>query len=173
MRRREFLYLLSVSAAARARVAFAEASFRRISVMMHFPEDHPEAKGWAAAFHDGLQQLGWVEGSNLRSWYFWATEISRIRQLAKEIVRSNPDLILSSTSTTTLILKDETRTIPVIFANIVDPIGQGLVASWAKPGGNFTGFVNLEPSVISKYVELLKAVAPRLTLYCNLLQSGR
>ena len=161
MRRREFITLLG-GAAVWPHIAPAEERTRRIAVLMQFEEGNPQGKAWFAAFLEGLRKLGWVEGRNLRGDYRWSVDISLIRQFAKEIVAAKPDLIITSSSTTTLILKGETSTIPVIFANIVDPVGQGLVASWAKPGGNFTGFVNLEPSVSGKYVELLKAIAPRL-----------
>lgn len=161
MKRRRFLGLLG-SAMVWPHTAAAEERVRRIAVLMQFEVGNPQGQAWFAAFKEGLQKLGWVEGRNLRGDYRWTADISLIRRFAKEVVAAKPDLIVSSSSTATLILKGETRTIPVIFANIVDPVGQGLVASWAKPGGNFTGFVNLEPSVSGKYVELLKTIAPRL-----------
>src|SRR5262249_16926364 len=119
---------------------------------------------WIAGLRDGLQQLGWVEGRNLRIDFRWGgTDMNVLRRFAKEIVAAKPDLIFSSNSPTTQLLKQETRTIPIVFGNLVDPVGQGFVASLAQPGGNVTGFVNLEPSVAGKYVELLKKIAPRIT----------
>jgi putative ABC transport system substrate-binding protein len=142
--------------------ALAQGGIRRVSALMQ-SEENPQYRSWVAAFQDGLQKLGWVEGRNLRSDVRWAgMDEAAIRRIAKEIVTSKPDLILSSSSLPTRILKAEVETIPVIFANIVDPVGQGIVTSLARPGGNITGFVNLEASVSGKYVELLKEIAPRV-----------
>src|SRR5262249_60838526 len=117
-----------------------------------------------ASCHEGLQKLGWVEGRNLHIDHRWhGTDMSTLQRLAKEIVATKPDVIFTSGSPTTRMLKQETRDIPIVFGNLVDPVGQGFVASLARPGGNVTGFVNLEPFVAGKYVELLKEIAPRLT----------
>src|SRR5262249_28792065 len=116
-----------------------------------------------ASCHEGLQKLGWVEGRNLHIDHRWhGTDMSTLQRLAKEIVATKPDVIFTSGSPTTRMLKQETRDIPIVFGNLVDPVGQGFVASLARPGGNVTGFVNLKPSVAGKYVELLKQVAPRV-----------
>ena len=163
MRRREFITLLGGAMVAMPQAALAQGGIRRISALMQAAEGNPQYQNWIAAFQDGLQKLGWVEGRNLRSDYRWAgMDETAIRRIAKEIVASKPDLIVSSSSLPTRILKAEVDTIPVIFANIVDPVGQGIVASLARPGGNITGFINLEASVSGKYVELLKEIAPRV-----------
>jgi putative tryptophan/tyrosine transport system substrate-binding protein len=162
MRRREFITLLGGAVVTLPLAALAQGGIRRISALMQ-AEENPQYRSWIAAFQDGLQKLGWIEGRNLRSDYRWAgMDEAAIRRIAKEIVTSKPDLILSSSSLPTRILKAEVETIPVIFANIVDPVGQGIVASLARPGGNITGFINLEASVSGKYVELLKEIAPRV-----------
>jgi len=162
MRRREFITLLVGAAAVLPQAALAQGGIRRISALMQ-AEENQQYRSWIAAFEDGLQKLGWVEGRNLRSDYRWAgMDEGKIRRIAKEIVTSKPDLIVSSSSLPTRILKAEVDTIPIIFTNIVDPVGQGIVASLARPGGNITGFINLEASVSGKYVELLKEIAPRV-----------
>jgi putative ABC transport system substrate-binding protein len=121
-------------------------------------------QNWVDAFNKELEQQGWREGHNLKSDVHWAgTDLNVILQHAKEIVASKPDVIFSSSSPTTAILIKQTRSIPIVFGNLVDPIGQGFVASLAKPAGNVTGFVNLEDSVTGKLLELLKEIAPRLT----------
>ena len=131
---------------------------------MAYAESDPEGQAWVAAFREGLQKLGWTEKTNVRIDYRWATaEVAQIRQQAKELVAQQPELILPLGSPTTLALVQQTRTLPIVFANLVDPIGQGFVASMSKPGGNVTGFANLEGSIIGKYLELLKEIAPRVT----------
>jgi putative ABC transport system substrate-binding protein len=163
MRRREFIAALG-GAAAWPLAARAQERVRRLAALIAYTQDNAEAQRWVAAFRDGLQQLGWVEGRNLRIDYRWGgVDMNVLQRFAKEIVAANPDVIFSTGSPTTRMLKQETRTIPIVFGNLVDPVGQGFVASLARPGGNVTGFVNLEPSVTGKYVELLKEIAPRLT----------
>jgi putative tryptophan/tyrosine transport system substrate-binding protein len=164
MKRREFITLLGGAAAAWPLAAQAQERMRRLGALIAYTEDNAEAQRWVAAFRDDPQKLGWVEGRNLRIDYRWGgTDMNVLRRFAKEIVAAKPDLIFSSNSPTTQLLKQETRTIPIVFGNLVDPVGQGFVTSLARPGGNVTGFVNLEPSVAGKYVELLKEIAPRLT----------
>jgi putative tryptophan/tyrosine transport system substrate-binding protein len=162
MNRRAFILLLGGAALALlGRGGAQEQRARRIAALMQYTEDNAEAQRLIAALHDGLQKLGWVEGRNLQIDHRWGgTDMNTLQSLAKEIVATKPDLIFSSSSPTTRILKQETRTIPIVFGNLVDPVGQGFVASLARPGGNVTGFVNLEPSVAGKYVELLKEIAP-------------
>jgi putative tryptophan/tyrosine transport system substrate-binding protein len=165
MQRREFITLLGGAAGAWPLAARAQSDrVRRIGVLMAYAESDPEGQAWVAAFREGLQKLGWTENTNVRIDYRWATaEVAQIRQQAKELVAQQPELILSSGSPTTLALVQQTRTLPIVFANLVDPIGQGFVASMSKPGGNVTGFANLEGSIIGKYLELLKEIAPRVT----------
>jgi putative tryptophan/tyrosine transport system substrate-binding protein len=163
MKRRDFIALIGGATLAAPLVARAQGRMRRIAHLMQFKEDNPVVQNWVSAFQEALQKLGWVEGRNLRSDYRWAgTDMAEIQRHAKEIVTSKPDIVVSSSSLTTRLLKSETQTIPILFTNIVDPVGQGLVASLSRPGGNITGFVNLEPSVSGKYVELLKEIAPHL-----------
>jgi putative tryptophan/tyrosine transport system substrate-binding protein len=164
MRRRDFITLLGGAAAWPLAARAQSDRVRRIGVLMAYAESDPEGQAWVAAFREGLQKLGWTENTNVRIDYRWATaEVAQIRQQAKELVAQQPELILSSGSPTTLALVQQTRTLPIVFANLVDPIGQGFVASMSKPGGNVTGFANLEGSIIGKYLELLKEIAPRVT----------
>jgi putative tryptophan/tyrosine transport system substrate-binding protein len=165
MRRREFIALVGAAAvwplSARAQQA---ARIRRIGVLMGYPENDSEAQGYVAAFRDGLQKLGWTEGRNTRMETRWATpgDAESMQRFAKEIVTLRPDVILSQTTPTTAALLHQTRTIPIVFALVSDPVGSGLVASDARPGGNVTGFDVSEPTQASKWVELLKEIAPRL-----------
>src|SRR6516164_433140 len=136
---------------------------RRIGALMAASENDAEYQGFLAAFREGLQKLGWAEGRNIQIDARWAgLDTEATRRLAKELVGLQPDLILSSSTFTTAALLQQTRTIPIIFANIVDPIGSGFVASLARPAGNATGFVNLEPTMVGKWLELLKEIAPHV-----------
>ena len=171
MQRRDFIRLMAGAAAAWPLAMRAQERTRRIAVLMQATEDNADAQHWVAALREGLRKAGFVEGQNLRSDYRWGgTDLSLLQRFAKEIVAAKPDLIFTSSSPTTQMFKQETRTIPIVFGNVVDPIGQGFVASLSKPGGNITGFVNLEASVTGKYVQLLKEIAPdvaRVTLFYN------
>jgi putative ABC transport system substrate-binding protein len=172
MNRRAFIALLSGAALALpGRGGAQEQRARRIAALMLFSQDNAEVQRGVGAFHDGLQKLGWVEGRNLHIDHRWGgIDVNMLQSLAKEIVASKPDLIFTSGSPATRILKQETSTIPIVFGNLVDPVGQGFVASLARPGGNVTGFVNLEPSVAGKYVELLKEITPpvaRVVMFYN------
>jgi len=116
-----------------------------------------------AAFREGLQKLGWTEGRNIRIDTRWAAlEAEAMQQYATELVALQLDLILSHTTPTTAALLQQTRTIPIIFANVGDPVGSGFVASFPRPGGNVTGFTLIEPTVAGKWVELLNEIAPRV-----------
>jgi ABC-type uncharacterized transport system substrate-binding protein len=166
MRRREFITLVGSAAATWPLVARAQQAnrMRRIGVLMGFPESDPEAQSELASFVQELQKLGWVEGRNLRTdtrWWIPADPESTHR-FAKELVALQPDLILSQTTSTTAALLQETRTIPIVFAILADPVGSGFVASLARPGGNATGFVVMEGSLGGKWLELLKEIAPRV-----------
>jgi putative ABC transport system substrate-binding protein len=165
MQRREFITLIGGAAAAWPLAARAQQpdQVRRIAVLMAFVESDPEAQAWVAAFREGLQKLGWAEGRNIRIDTRWGAVDSDSRQrFAKELVALQPDLILSQVTPTTLALLQQTRTIPIVFATVADPVGSGLVASIARPGGNVTGFSNLEGSMAGKWLELLKEIAPRV-----------
>jgi putative ABC transport system substrate-binding protein len=131
---------------------------------MGYAESDSEAQAHIAAFRDGLQKLGWTEGRNTRIDTRWATpdDADSMQRFAKELVALQPDLILSHTTPTTTALLKQTRTIPIIFANVGDPVGSGFVASFARPGGNVTGFNVSEPTMTGKLLELLKEIAPRV-----------
>jgi len=130
---------------------------------MGFPESDPQAQSFIAAFRDGLQKLGWMEGRNIRIDARWPAFDAESRQrFAKELIALQPDLILSHTTPTTAALLQQTRTIPIVFATVTDPVGSGIVPSLARPGGNVTGFTLVEPTMAAKWVELLKEIAPRV-----------
>lgn len=129
---------------------------------MGFPESDLQAQSFIAAFRDGLQKLGWTDGRNVRIETRWPGFDAESRQrFAKELIALRPDLILSHTTPTTAALLQETR-IPIVFATVTDPVGSGFVASLARPGGNVTGFTLIEPTMATKWVELLKEIAPRV-----------
>ena len=132
--------------------------------MMGYPENDLEGPAFFAAFREGLQKLGWIEGRNIRLDTRWVSpEDAEARQrFAKELVALQPDLILSSVTPTTAALLQHTRTIPIVFATVSDPVGSGFVASLARPGGNVTGFQALLSSLGGKWLELLKEIAPRV-----------
>ncbi len=165
MRRRDFITLVGGAAVAWPHAVRAEqpASLRRIGVLMQYEEDNPEAQATFAAFREALGKLGWTEGHNIKFENRWAaSDLNRIQQAAKELVTMQPDLIVSSGTPTTASLRQETRTIPIVFANVVDPVGQGFAASLSQPGGNVTGLVTLEPSMAGKWLELLKEIMPHV-----------
>ena len=164
MKRRAFITLLGGAAAWPLAVSAQQRErVRRIGVLMAYAESDPEGQAWVAAFREWLQKLGWVEGRNTRIDTRWTTpDVEAMQQFAKELVALQPDLILSQSTPTTAALLQQTRTIPIIFANISDPVGSGFVASFPKPGGNATGFVLYEPTMAGKWLELLKEIAPRV-----------
>jgi putative ABC transport system substrate-binding protein len=131
---------------------------------MAYGEADPEGQGWIAAFRERLRQLGWVEESNVRIDYRWgAVDLEVAQQFAKELVTLRPDLILTQNTLTTASVLQQTQTIPILFVNISDPVGSGFVASFARPGGNITGFINLEPTIAGKWLELLREIAPNVS----------
>jgi len=138
---------------------------RRVGVLMGYPENDLEGPAFFAAFREALQKLGWVEGRNIQLDTRWASpDDGEARQrFAKELVALQPDLILSSVTPTTAALLQHTRTIPIVFATVADPVGSGFVASLAQPGGNVTGFQVWEASLGGKWLELLKEIAPGVT----------
>ena len=137
---------------------------RRIGVLMGLDESDPRAQARLMAFRKGLQELGWAEGRNVRIDIRWAltSDTLAMQRFTKELVALQPDLILSHNTPTTATLLQHTRTIPIIFAVVSDPIGSGFVVSLPRPGGNVTGFTNIEPTMASKWLELLKDIAPRV-----------
>jgi putative tryptophan/tyrosine transport system substrate-binding protein len=166
MRRREFIAFVGSTAVAWPYTARAQQSerVRLIGVLMGYAESGSSGQTLIAAFRDGLQQLGWTEGRNIRIDIRWATpdDTESIRRFAMELVALQPDLIISSTTPITAALQQQTRTIPIIFPALSDPVGSGLVASFSRPGGNITGFNVSEPTQTGKWVELLREIAPHV-----------
>src|ERR1700738_9999 len=166
IRRRELIAALGGAAAAWPLAARAQQPdrVRRSGVLMGYAESDSDAQAWYATFREALQKLGWTEGRNAQIDTRWATpaDAGSMRRFAKELVALQPDLFLSSTTPTTTALLQQTRTIPIVFAIVADPIGSGFVASFARPGGNVTGFVTMEPTMAGKWLELLKEIAPRV-----------
>ena len=165
MKRREFITLLGGAAAAWPLAARAQPDdrVRRLAAMMggRNADTDPEGRAWFAVFRQSLQELGWVEGRNFRADYRWpAGEPDRMRVIAKEFVDLQPDVLFAGSTPAVLALLQETRTIPIVFTNLSDPVGTGVVASFARPGGNATGFSAYEYSLAGKWLEMLKEVAP-------------
>ena len=165
MRRREFIAGLGAAIWPLVSRAQPAERVRRIGVLMNLLEGDSEAQARLAAFREGLQALGWTEGRNARTDVRWAGSdySGNATRFAKELVELRPDVILSTSTTTTAALVEQTRTIPIIMASISDPVGDGFVENLPRPGGNVTGFLNLEASMSNKWLELLKEVAPRVT----------
>src|SRR5712692_7075245 len=167
LRRRDFITLVGGAAAAAWPPLAARGQepdrTRRIGVLMGSPESDSEAQTNVAAFRDGLQRLGWTEGRNIEIDTRWATaDVESMQRFAKELVALQPDLILTSSTPATAAMLQQTRTIPIIFVWVADPVGSGFVASLPRPGGNVTGFTPIEGSLGGKWVELLKEIAPRV-----------
>jgi putative tryptophan/tyrosine transport system substrate-binding protein len=163
MNRRKFIAALSAAAWPLAARAQQSGGVRRIGVLMAFGESDPEAKAHLSGFTQGLSELGWTENRNLRMDVRWAAgNIDSIRMFAKELVDLQPDVILSEGTPATAAFQRETRTIPIVFAAVSDPVGSGFVAGLPRPGGNLTGFNFLEAGMGGKWVELLTEIAPGL-----------
>jgi len=166
MRRREFIALLGGVAALWPLAARGQQpdQMRRIGVLQVLADDDPETVARHAAFEKALQALGWAVGRNMRIDYRSAEgDANRIRKDAAELVALGPDVILTSGSLAVAALLQATRTIPIVFAQAVDPVGAGFVESMAHPGGNATGFTAFEYSLSAKWLELLKEIAPNVT----------
>jgi putative ABC transport system substrate-binding protein len=167
MRRRDFTRLLFSVAIAGPFAARAEPQeqMRLIGVLMGYAESDLEGQTQIAAFKDGLKKLGWTEDHNARIETRWVTptDAAAMQRSAKELVALQPNVILSSTTPTTATLLQQTRTIPVVFGTVGDPVGSGFIASLARPGGNVTGFTTVEGSLGGKYLEILKEIAPKVT----------
>jgi putative tryptophan/tyrosine transport system substrate-binding protein len=161
VRRRGFIALLCGAVATWPLAAQAQPErVRRIGVLMGYPEGDPQAQANVAALRQGLQSLGWIEGRNVRIDYRWAGgDPEKARTFARELVGMMPDVIVPSTNQVTEILRQETRSIPIIFAFVGD-LGSGFVASLRQPGGNITGFANFENSIGGKCLELFREIAP-------------
>jgi putative tryptophan/tyrosine transport system substrate-binding protein len=166
VRRREFITLLGGVAAAWPGVVRAQQPqpMRRIGVLMNLAADDPEGQARVAAFLQGLQETGWAVGQNAQIDIRWgAGDAERSQKNATELVALTPDVIFATTFPTVLALQQATRAMPIVFAGVVDPVGAGLVASLARPGGNTTGFAGFEYGLSAKWLELLKQIAPRVT----------
>jgi putative tryptophan/tyrosine transport system substrate-binding protein len=164
MRRREFIRLLGGFASSWPIAATAQQSehMRRIGVLMSNVESDPFGQSLVASFRGALSKLGWTEGRDLRIELRWgAADADKIRTFAQELVNLQVDAILAHTTPVTEALARETRSIPIVFAVVSDPVGSGFAASVAHPVGNITGFTNLDPAMGGKWVALLKEVAPR------------
>jgi putative tryptophan/tyrosine transport system substrate-binding protein len=165
MKRRTFITLLGGAAtwplAARAQ---QPERVRRIGVLMGYAESDLDAQAKVAAFQAGLQKLGWAEGRNIQIDTRWPipADLESMQRFAQELAALRPELILSHITPTTAALLQQTRTIPIIFATVSDPVGSGFVASFSRPNGNVTGFTSIEPTMAGKWLELLKEIAPRV-----------
>ena len=166
MRRRDFISLAGGTAVTWPLVAHAQQPerMRRLGVLSSLAETDPEAQVWDAAFRKRLIELQWIDGRNLHIDYRWgAGSVDRMHLLAKELVGLNPDVLVSISTPATAALQAETRTIPIVFAWVSDPVGSGFVSSLAHPGGNITGFLNIEASVVGKWLTLLREIAPQVS----------
>jgi ABC-type uncharacterized transport system substrate-binding protein len=167
VKRREFFTLLGGAAATWPLAARAQQPgerMRRIGVLNGLAETDAEAQAWDTAFRKRLDELGWIDGRNVRIDYRWgAGSVDRMQLFAKELVRLNPEVMLAVTTPATAALQRETRVIPIVFAIVSDPIGSGFVASLANPGGNITGFINIKSSLSGKWLELLREIAPQVS----------
>jgi putative tryptophan/tyrosine transport system substrate-binding protein len=166
VRRREFIALIGGTAAWPV-AAWAQQSerMRVIGVLMGYSETDADTQANLAALREALQQLDWVEGRNIRFNIRWPipVDLGSMQRSAKELVELQPDLLLSEITPTTAALLQHTRTIPIVFVRVSDPVGSGFVASFPEPGGNVTGFTSIEPTMPTKWLQLLKEIAPRVT----------
>jgi putative ABC transport system substrate-binding protein len=163
MRRREFITLLGAVVAARPMLAGAQQAerIRRIAMLSGLAANDPEAQARVTAFQQGLRELGWTVGRNLHIDLRWSTGgAAEMQTFAKELVDLKPELIIGMTTPAVAALVEETKTIPIVFAGIVDPVGRGFISNMARPGGNITGILNFEFSMGGKWLETLKQVAP-------------
>jgi len=145
-------------------VTRAQDRIRRIGVLMNFAANDTVQAARLAKFQEALEALGWIEGRNIHVETRWAHgDTDQIRKDAAELVALSPDVIVATTTPTLTILERETKTVPIVFVSIVDPVGSRLVATMSRPGGNATGFVAFEYALASKWFELLKEIAPRVT----------
>jgi ABC-type uncharacterized transport system substrate-binding protein len=167
MKRRAFITLLGGAATTTwslgARAQQVER-MRRIGVLIAYAENDPDGQAFVAAFREELQKLGWAEGRNIRIDTRWAIsgDAESRQQFAKELVALQPELVFSHGTPNTATLLQQTRTIPIVFVQVSDPVGIGFVASLPRPGGNVSGFITLEPTMAGKWLELLKEIAPRV-----------
>jgi putative ABC transport system substrate-binding protein len=173
MRRRDFITVASYATVAWSFAAHGQQpeQLRRIGFLHLLAETDAEARVQSTTFRTRLDELGWIDGRNVHIDYRWgAGNTDRVQLFAKELVRLNPDVLVGITTPATAALQTETKTIPIVFAMVSDPVGSGFVASLAKPSGNVTGFINIEASLSGKWLELLHEIAPsvsRVTMLFN------
>jgi putative tryptophan/tyrosine transport system substrate-binding protein len=163
MRRREFITLLGGGAAAWPIAASAQqpGALRRIGIVHDYNELDPVGRGQVVAFREALERLGWADGRNAAIEYkSGATDNEMLRGYATEMLSHKPDVVLTSGATITAALQRASRTVPIVFVNVTDPVGAGLVATLSRPGGNVTGFTQFEFGISAKWLELLKEMAP-------------
>ncbi|HEV1999479.1 MAG TPA: ABC transporter substrate-binding protein, partial [Xanthobacteraceae bacterium] len=167
MKRRAFITFLGGAAAAawpRAGHAQQPERVRRVGVLIQYPENNPIGQAFVMTFARALGQLGWAPGKNIRIDYrFAAGDPALFKSYAAELVGMSPDAILASTTPALAAVREQTRTIPIVFALVGDPVGQGFVQSLARPGGNITGFSSSDPPLMGKWLQLLKEIAPGIT----------
>jgi putative tryptophan/tyrosine transport system substrate-binding protein len=164
MRRREFIMLVGGAAASLPVTARAQERMRRIGMLVGSAEGDAEGERWVQAFLQAMQALGWQRDTNVQIDIRWgASNLDRMGRFAKELVGLQPDLIQVTTTPATAAILRETRNIPVLFSVVSDPVGSGFVPNLSRPGGNVTGFINIEASVGGKWVQLLKEIAPRVS----------
>ena len=165
MQRREFITLVGSAASVWPLAAHAQQAgrLRRISVLMALDESEPEGKAQLFGFTQGLSELGWTVGPNLKMDIRWgAGDVDRIRTFAKELVALRPDVILAQGTPVTAALQRETQTIPIVFVTVTDPVGEGFIAGLPSPGGNITGFITSEAAMGSKLLDFLLGIAPNV-----------
>jgi putative ABC transport system substrate-binding protein len=164
MRRREFITLLGSAAAAWPLAARGQERMRRVGVLSNPGPDDAEMQSRTAAFVQGLQELGWTVGGNLQIDYRWSNgDAERLRAHAVELVALEPDVVLATSGVSIMPLVQTNRSVPIVFAQTIDPVGLGIVESLSRPGGNITGFTQFEYSIPAKWLELLKEIAPTTT----------
>jgi len=165
MRRRDFIAAVAGSAAAWPMAGHAQqpSKMRRIGVLMSFAVNDPEGLSRAAALENGLRKLGWIKGHNLRIEYRWAGNPEVLRTDAAELLGMASDLILANSTPVMAVLREQRYTVPIVFTQVTDPVGEGLVQNLAHPGGYLTGFTSFEFSIGTKWLETLKQAAPYVT----------
>src|SRR5262249_49432047 len=173
LKRREFITLLGGAAAWPLAARAQTDRVRRVGVLMPYAADEPDVQARLQAFHQGLQESGWIVGRTVQIDYrFGAGNGSQIRKFVDELIALKPDLIFATGGSTTGPLLEASRTIPIVFTNVPDPVGAGFVASLARPGGNATGFTAFEYGLGVKWLELLREIAPRVTRVAVLRNPG-
>jgi putative ABC transport system substrate-binding protein len=160
MKRRELITLLGGAAAWSLAASAQDAGpLRRVGVLSSISESDPEAQTMVTALHQALQASGWADGRHLRIDHRWAGSPGRIDAFAKQLVALQPDAIVAHTTPSVAALRKVTVPIPIVFVQVSDPIGSGFIVNLAHPGGNITGFTNFEPTMVGKWVEMIKEIA--------------